>query len=102
MCTGFFVLKYRLFIVFFVFLTQIWAQPTVDSLKQELSNCKTENCKIVLQWQILDELFFVDEKEGNKIAERLYMSIKEDDTLNFLNASFYYGIYSLKLNQLNY
>jgi serine phosphatase RsbU (regulator of sigma subunit)/Tfp pilus assembly protein PilF len=101
MCTGFFVLKYRLFIVFFVFLTQAWAQPSVDSLKQELSNCKTENCKIALQWQMLEEFIYVDEIEGSKLAERLYFEVKEYDTVNYLNAAYYYGTYAIRLNQLN-
>ena len=100
-CTGFFVLKYRLFILAFVFSVQIWAQPTIDSLRSELTQCNTEACKYEIQWQILEELFFIDEVKGNKLAENLYFTIKENDTLNYLNANYYYGIYAIKLNQLN-
>ncbi len=100
-CTGFFVLKYRLFILAFIFSVQIWAQPTIDSLRSELTQCNTEACKYEIQCQILEELFFIDEVEGNKLAENLYFTIKENDTLNYLNANYYYGIYAIKLNQLN-
>ena len=100
--THYFV-KIKFTILFFtLFISpKLTPQALVDTLYSKLNACKTDACRTKIELLLAEELYFVDEIEGKKISEKLFLSINSSDTLNYLNAQYYYATYCLNFNNLN-
>ena len=92
-------LKFTILILLFTF--RLTPQALIDNLRHQLELCNTDSCKTRLEILLLDELYFIDENEGKKLSEKLFLDVKSTDTVNYSNAQYYYGYYSLKSNNLN-
>ncbi|MDX2173779.1 MAG: tetratricopeptide repeat protein [Bacteroidota bacterium] len=76
-------------------------QALIDTLRSEYNSCKTDSCKVRVENLIAEELLSFDELESKKLSEKLFLSVKQSDSVNYLNAQFNYAFYCISKNQLN-
>lgn len=93
--------KILFFILVIVSSNKLYSQALIDNLRNDYNNCKTDSCKIRVENLIAEELIFFDEQESKKLSEKLFLNVKQSDSVNYLNAQFNYAFFCLNKNQLN-